>query len=201
MRCHAGAAARAASTASATSCGVALCMVPRTASLRCGWMTSMASPPPDRCSPAIVMVSSARSAASCFNRSSRAARSALPGVKSCTGSLTGGGTWVTASNMRITLRVSCGSSTDEGAQEEREVGRALGHPAGQVRVPGGPEGDVHADAVTVVHELLLEVAADAVEELELVLLRSPAGAGGGLSGVGDELVVVRAEGGVGAVLE
>src|SRR3712207_6073508 len=175
MRCHAGAAARAASTASATSCGVALCMVPRTASLRCGWMTSMGSPPPARCSPPIVMVRSARSAASRFNSSSRGARSALPGAKSCTGSLTGGGTWVTASNMRITLRVWCASSADEGAQEEQEVGRALGHPAGQVRVPGGTERDVHPDAVTAVHQLLLEVAADAVEELELVLLRTPAG--------------------------
>src|SRR3712207_8546693 len=88
------------------------------------------------------MVSSARCPARCFSSSSRAARSALPGAKSCTGSLTGGGTWVTASNTWITLRVSCGSSTDEGAQEEQQVGGALGHPAGQVRVPGGTERDV-----------------------------------------------------------
>src|SRR5918998_4956087 len=201
MRRHAGAAARAASRASATSAGVALCIVPRTASLRCGWTTSMGSPPPRRCSPPMVMDSSTDSAATCFKRASSAARSGLPGVKVCMGSLTGGGTWVTASNMTITLRVSWTSPTGEGSQEEQQVGRALGHPAGQVRVPGRTERDVHADPVTAVHEFLLQVAADPVQELELELLRSPAGLGRRLARVGDQLVVVRAERGIGAVPE
>src|SRR5919107_32226 len=201
MRCHAGAAARAASTASRTSSGVALCMVPRTASLRCGWMTSMASPPPARCSPPMVMDSSTDSAATCFRRASSAARSGLPGAKVCMGSLTGGGTWVTASNMTITLRVSWTSPTGEGPQEEQQVGRALRHPACEVGVPGRTERDVDADPVSLVHELLLEVAADPVQELELEFLRSPACLGRRLAHVGDQLVVVRAERGIRAVLE
>src|SRR5918998_3876582 len=174
MRRHAGAAARAASTAAVTSCGVALCIVPRTASLRCGWTTSMGSPPPRRCSPPMVMVSSTDSAATCFKRASSAARSGLPGVNVWMGSLTGGGTWVTASNMTITLRVSWTSPAGEGSQEEQQVGRALGHPARQVRVPGRTERDVDADPVSLVHELLLQVAADPVQGLELELPPAPA---------------------------
>src|SRR3712207_8406447 len=50
-----------------------------------------------------------------------------------------------------------------------------------------------------VHELLLKVSTDAVQELELELLRSLAGLVGGSARVGDQLVVVRAERGVGAV--
>src|SRR6516162_7625566 len=63
----------------------------------------MGSPPPNRWRPPMVMVSSARSPASSLTLLSRAARSGLPGGYCLIGSLTGGGTVVTAS-MTASLR-------------------------------------------------------------------------------------------------
>src|SRR5215831_18680403 len=92
-----GAAAAAAPIASATSCSVALRMVPSTCRKLCGATTSIGSPPPKRCWPPMVMVSSARSPVSSLTLASKATRSGLPGGYCLIGSLTGGGTVVTAS--------------------------------------------------------------------------------------------------------
>src|SRR5215472_1021851 len=92
-----GAAVAAASIASATSCSVALFMVPSTCRKLCGATTSIGCPPPNRWLPPMVMVSSARSPVSSLTLPSSAARSALPGGYCLIGSLTGGGTVVTAS--------------------------------------------------------------------------------------------------------
>ena len=51
--------------------------------------------------------------------------------------------------------------------EEEDVGGALGEAAHEVGVPLGAEGDVDADAIAFGGEAALEVAADAVEHLEL----------------------------------
>src|SRR4051794_28214059 len=95
---HPGAAASAVSTASSTSLRPASRRVPSTALCRCGWTTSMASPAPSRCRPAMVIVSSTGSAlAISLSFASSEARSPLPGAYVRTGSLTGGGTRVAAS--------------------------------------------------------------------------------------------------------
>src|SRR5215218_5903015 len=94
---HAGAAAVAASTAARASSCVAPRIVPSTWCRLCGWTTSISSPPPKRFSPPMVMVSSRGSLAIRFRVCSRSARSVLPGAYCRTGSLTGAGTWVTAS--------------------------------------------------------------------------------------------------------
>src|SRR5919107_6115337 len=198
-RRHSGAAALAASTASRASSAVALWTVPSTASLRCGCTTSMGSPPPMRSSPPMFIVSSTCSPASCLRTASSPVRSAEPGAKLRTGSLIGVGTCVTASNMSVASGGGASLSRD-GTQEEEQVRRTLSHPAGEVGVPGGAEGDVDADAVPPADELVLQVAADAVQELDLELPGASSGLGSGLARVVDEVGVVRTEGRVAAVL-
>ena len=56
---------------------------------------------------------------------------------------------------------------EEVFREEEDVGGAFGEAAHEVGVPLRAEGDVDADAVALGGELALEVAADAVEHLEL----------------------------------
>jgi len=51
--------------------------------------------------------------------------------------------------------------------QEEDVGRAFGEAAHEVGVPLGAEGDVDADAEALGGEFALEIAADAVEHLEL----------------------------------
>jgi hypothetical protein len=72
---------------------------------------------------------------------------------------------------------------------------AFRHPPRQIRIPGGPERDVHADSVAVSHQLPLEVPADTVQQLDLELLGPLARFHRGLPGIVDQLAVVRAEGG------
>ena len=96
-------AAIAASTAAAASAVVALVRVPSFALWRCGWTTSMRSPSPIRCRPAITCGRSMGLA----DRSRRAAdsrvRSAEWGAYSWIGSLAGAGTSVRAS---MTYRIA-----------------------------------------------------------------------------------------------
>src|SRR5271156_4797568 len=58
------------------------------------------------------------------------------------------------------------STRQQIAQEERDVGGAFGQAAHEIRKPIHAERDVDADAVSVAHEFLLQVGADAVEHLE-----------------------------------
>src|SRR5690348_17071099 len=153
---HPGAAAAAASIASATSGSVAPRMVPSTCRKLCGATTSIGSPPPKRCWPPIVMVSSARSPVSSLTLPSRAARSGLPGGYCLIGSLAGDGTVVTAS-MTASLSKpgiadghsmvargghrshSRGRGEHEGAVVQRG-GRVAGR-RGPAGVPGGEQRD------------------------------------------------------------
>jgi hypothetical protein len=59
------------------------------------------------------------------------------------------------------------SVLEEVFDEEEDVGGAFGKAAHDVGVPLRAEGDVDADTVALGGELALEVAADAVEHLEL----------------------------------
>jgi hypothetical protein len=70
---------------------------------------------------------------------------------------------------------SLARSGKKGAKEERDVGRALGHPAHEVAVPLLAEGDVDAHLVAAVGDALLLVGADAVEHLVLEGLGLPPG--------------------------
>ena len=65
------------------------------------------------------------------------------------------------------LLLFSGLGSEEVARQEEDVGGAFGQPAHEVGVPLGAEGDVDADAVALADELALQVAADAVEHLEL----------------------------------
>ncbi len=98
---HAGAASRAARRASCVSCWVAPASVPRTERWLCGWTTSNRSPPPMRWSPPMVIVSSSGSFCSSASLACSSARSGVPGAYCRTGSLTGAGTWVTASTRQL----------------------------------------------------------------------------------------------------
>ncbi|MDQ0686453.1 hypothetical protein QFZ56_005416 [Streptomyces achromogenes] len=77
---QAGAAARAASTASWASCRVALAYVPRRDLWWCGWTTSKRSPPPIRRSPPMVQGRSIGLSASSLSLASSRARSGEPGA-------------------------------------------------------------------------------------------------------------------------
>lgn len=99
---QAGAAARAASMASCASAWVALAKVPSTDLWSCGWTTSKRSPPPIRLTPLIVIGRSIGFSDSCLSCASSRARSGVPGAYEWTGSLTGAGTWVTASMGLVT---------------------------------------------------------------------------------------------------
>src|SRR5829696_974031 len=59
------------------------------------------------------------------------------------------------------------SALHQVREEEVEVGGAFGEAAHEVGVPLGAVGEVDAEAVAFGDDLLLEVAADAVEHLEL----------------------------------
>src|SRR3972149_5637285 len=59
------------------------------------------------------------------------------------------------------------SSTDEGAEEEPDIGRPLGNAASEIRVPGVAIGNVHPHGISIGHQVLLEAGANAVEHLEL----------------------------------
>src|SRR5215472_13353869 len=59
------------------------------------------------------------------------------------------------------------STAEEVFGEEEDVGGAFGEAAHEVGVPLGAEGNVDADAIALGDELALQVAADAVEHLEL----------------------------------
>ena len=86
----------------------------------------------------------------CFNRASSAVRSGLPGAKLCTGSLTGAGTWVMASNMSDHAPCRAGQRP---ARARRKNSRLAGRSAiRRVRygIPGRAEGDVDPDPVTAV---------------------------------------------------
>src|SRR5215218_7612392 len=63
--------------------------------------------------------------------------------------------------------VTEGSALHQVGEEEVEVGGAFGEAAHDVGVPLGAVGEVDAEAVAFGDNLLLEVAADAVEHLEL----------------------------------
>src|SRR5262245_39370056 len=79
---------------------------------------------------------------------------------------------------------------DQAGQEEAEVGGPLGEPAHEVGEPLVAVGDVHAQAVALGDDLLLQVAADPVEHLELERgAVAPAG-GGELLGPADQARVV-----------
>jgi hypothetical protein len=81
------------------------------------------------------------------------------------------------------------------AGHEHEVGRALGQAPHEVRVPARPERHVHAHPVAVGHELLLQVAPDAVEHLELEAVGADVLGRGVPLGLGDDGLVVRGEAG------
>src|SRR6478609_5247585 len=82
------------------------------------------------------------------------------------------------------------AGADERAQEELQVGRALGHPAHQVAVPVLAERHVDAQLVTAVGDPGLLAGADAVQHLELVAVRRAAVvAGEGLRDVDEPRVV------------
>src|SRR5690606_2500519 len=75
---------------------------------------------------------------------------------------------------------------------EEKVRRPLGHAPHEVRIPSLAEGNVDAQVPAVVDDLLLEVAADAVEHLELeVAGGDPLGAGEVDGGAEHPLVVGR----------
>src|SRR6476469_9514686 len=69
--------------------------------------------------------------------------------------------------MAMALRVTVERLANDVAGDEGDVGRALREPAHEIRIPLGAEGHVAADAIPFLHERFLEVAADAVEHLEL----------------------------------
>jgi hypothetical protein len=98
-------------------------------------------------------------------------------------------------------RIRVGSAADEGAQEELEIGGALGHPPHEVRVPGRAVRDVDPDSVAFARQLLLEVATDAVQHLDLELPLSLARLRRRGTGMFDELSVVGPERGVAAMGE
>src|SRR3712207_1398409 len=85
---------------------------------------------------------------------------------------------------------------EHAPREERDVRGVLGEAAHEVRVPLRAEGDVDAHAVALAHELLLEVAAHAVEHLELVAVRGDALLLREALRLVDEALVVRGEAGV-----
>src|SRR5439155_21381271 len=92
-----GAAARAAATAAEASSCVPWAAVPRTCPWACGCTTSKRSPDAMTCFPPITEVSSRGFAARSASAAVSSARSGLLGAYCSTGSLTGSGTWVTAS--------------------------------------------------------------------------------------------------------
>src|SRR5437870_2237626 len=67
---------------------------------------------------------------------------------------------------RLMLAGRCCLPADQGTREEAQVGWLLGEAAHQVRIPRGAEGDVNAYAEAARGEAQLQVATDAVEELE-----------------------------------
>ena len=66
------------------------------------------------------------------------------------------------------------SSAEQMAQEEADVGRTLGQPPHEPGIPAGSVADVDTHRVPVAHELSLQRPADAIEHLELPVLRPPA---------------------------
>src|SRR5256714_13919564 len=69
--------------------------------------------------------------------------------------------------MGRTLPVTVERLAHDVARDEGHVGGPLGETTHAIRLPLGAERDVDAYAVTVLHGLFLEVAAYAVEHLEL----------------------------------
>src|SRR5690242_10333706 len=58
-------------------------------------------------------------------------------------------------------------TSEDVARDKHQVGRALSHPARQIGVPLRAEGDVDTDVIALPRQFFLQVAADAVEHLEL----------------------------------
>src|SRR6267143_7673 len=59
---------------------------------------------------------------------------------------------------------------EEIAEEEGEIGRALGEAAHEIGKPVAAERDVNAEAVAVLDELALQVDSHAVQHLELEIV-------------------------------
>src|SRR5512138_559495 len=73
------------------------------------------------------------------------------------------------------------------ARDEGDVRGPLGEAAHEVRIPLRAEGDVDAHPPPLAHDLLLEVAADAVEHLELEALGRDAALAREALRLGDDL--------------
>ena len=87
---------------------------------------------------------------------------------------------------------------EERSNDESHVRRSLPESPHEVRKPLVSERHIHAHAVTLVAQRLLQVAADAVEHLELKPIRRDAPFEGEVSDLAQNLFVVRRDGGEGA---
>src|SRR5438477_12005870 len=68
------------------------------------------------------------------------------------------------------IKLSGGALVDQARHHRPHVGGPLAEPAHEIREPLAAERDVEADARAAGDQRLLEVAPDAVEQLELVLI-------------------------------
>src|SRR2546427_6524793 len=89
----------------------------------------------------------------------------------------------------------------DAAQQERDVGGALGETAHEVRIPLFPERDVDADGPAVAPQRALQVAPHAVQHLELEAARHDAAPARERLRVRDDPDVVGRDPGVGTALE
>src|SRR5260221_1276979 len=96
---------------------------------------------------------------------------------------------------------SVGLPAEGVAGDEDQIGRALGHATRQVGVPLCAVGNVDAHVVALLRELLLQVAADAVQHLKLEARLGDAMRGGEAARVRDQALVVRGDGGIRAALQ
>src|SRR6476646_9782377 len=98
--------------------------------------------------------------------------------------------WLMRASRRC-LTAATDGLLDDVPGDEGEVGWPFGESAHEIRIPLRPEGNIHPHPVAFGDELFLEVAADAVEHLELVAVGRDLLIGGELLRGADDRLVVR----------
>jgi hypothetical protein len=99
------------------------------------------------------------------------------------------------------MRGAGSSFPEQSADYKSDVRRPFTKPPHEVGEPFTPEWDVYADAVSPVSEIRLQIAADAVQHLELVARRRDASRCGVLAGRGNHVGIMRRNGRVIALIQ
>ena len=86
-------------------------------------------------------------------------------------------------------------------EQEERVGRPLGEPAHEVRIPRRSVRHVHADPVAIRDQPALQIAPDSVEHLELEPLRADSALAHIAAGLGLNALVVRRHRRIGAFVQ